>query len=155
MKSVMPLLAESTGDGSAQVVLVVAIIGAIGAIIASALGGAFSSWFARQQERQAIAAAFAGEIQSTVEATNWRHARKAIAQGKAVPVAEHSFPIFEANVAKIGFLPVDLAAKDAVYYSDLGGVFLDFRTLHTTLVKREIYILNADQISCKIWMLWR
>jgi hypothetical protein len=35
-----------------------------------------------------------------------------------IPVAEHSFPVFETNVAEIGLLLVDLAAKVAVFYSD-------------------------------------
>jgi uncharacterized membrane protein YeaQ/YmgE (transglycosylase-associated protein family) len=63
----MVLLAEATGQDSTQVVLWDAIIGAVGAILASALGGAFSSWFARQQERRALAAALAAEMQGVMD----------------------------------------------------------------------------------------
>ncbi len=118
---------------------------AIGAVAAIA-GGAFVQSFARQQERRSVAAAFAGEIQCIVGAINWRSARKTIEQGK-VPSAQPSFPIFEANVSKIGVLPVDLAGKVALFYSNLGGVFLDFRTLHDALVVRTIAILNTNEIK--------
>ena len=106
---------------------------------------AFAQWFARQLERQSIAAAFAGEIQCIVEATNWHDARRDIEQGKAVPVEEHAFPIFEANLSNIGLLPVDLAGKVAVFYSELGGVFQDFRTLLEGLIERK-NVANADHI---------
>jgi len=142
----MLLLTESTGQNSAVVLISVAIIGAIGAIIASAIGGAFGSWFNRQQERQALAAAFAGEILCIVDSINWRTARKTIEEGK-VPRGELSFPIFDANVGKIGFLPVDLAGKVALFYSDLAGVFIDFRTLDAVLIKQELTILNVNEIK--------
>jgi hypothetical protein len=118
---------------------------AIGAV-AAITGGAFAQSFARQQERRSVAAAVAGEIQCIVGAINWRSARKTIEQGK-VPSAQPSFPVFEANVSKIGLLPVDLAGKVALFYSNLVGVFLDFRTLHDALIACTITILNANEIK--------
>ena len=132
-----PLLAASSWPPVIQT-----LIGAVAAVI----GGAFAQWFTWQKERRALAAAFAGEIQCVVEATNFRSARRFIEQGKVLPT-KISFPIFETNVAKIGFLPADLAGRVAVFYSDLGGVFLDFETLDAALIKQTIRIANADEIK--------
>jgi hypothetical protein len=92
-----PLLAASSWPPVVQT--------AIGAVAAIA-GGAFAQWFTWQKSRRALAVAF----QCVVKSSNFRLARQTIAQGK-VPPAEASFAIFEANVAKIGLLPVDLAGK--------------------------------------------
>jgi hypothetical protein len=63
-----------------------------------------------------------------------------------VPNAEQTSPeIFDANRSKIGLLPPDLAAKVVVFYSDLGGIVQDFRTLYAVRVKEEYRIRNADQ----------
>ena len=147
----MPLLVESASDWSSSLtILIVAIIGAIGAIIASAFGGAFSSWFARHQERQAIAAAFAAEIQGFIDAINWREARKGIQQGEMISIGEGFFPVFDAHIAKIGLLPVDLAAKIVVFYTHAGGVVQDLRTLWAALVEKKINIQNTDEIKARL-----
>lgn len=130
MRDMNPLIAASSWAPVVQT--------AIGAIAAIG-GGAFAQSLAWQKDRRALAAAFAGEIRCVVKARNWRLAPQVIAEGK-VPRAEASFPIFEANVAKIGLLPVDLAGKIALFYSDLAGVFLDFKTLHGAVITREIRV---------------
>ena len=118
---------------------------AIGAVAAIA-GGAFTQWFTWQKERRALAAAFAGEIQSVVKAQNFRNLQAMIKQGK-VPSAQPSFPVFDANVGKIGMLPVDLAGRVSVFYSDLAGVYLDLRTLYEALIERKIQIENPEEIK--------
>lgn len=124
------VLAASSWDWAPAILPLVGVfIGAVAAVV----GGAFAQWFNRQLERQSLAAALAGEIQCVVESTNWRDAREDIEQDRVVPVDEHAFPIFEANVAKIGLLPVDLAGKVAVFYSELGAIFQDFRTLRNPI----------------------
>jgi hypothetical protein len=136
---------------------VLPIIGIVIGAVAAIVGGAFAQWFTRQLERQSIAAAFAGEIQCIVEATNWHDARRDIEQGKAVAVEEHAFPIFEANLSKIGLLPVDIAGKVAVFYSELGGVFQDFRTLWERSLNGRTLPMSTTSgpASCSAWMLWR
>jgi hypothetical protein len=144
MASVIPLLAESSWAPAA-----LSIIGVLIGALAAIGGGAFAQWFTRQMERQALAAALAGEIQCVVDARNWHDARKDIEQGKAIPVDERAFPIFEANLAKIGLLPVDLVGKVSVFYSELGGVFQDFRTLWVALIEGKS-IANVDHIRVRL-----
>ena len=134
---------------SSWVPAVLPIIGVFIGAFAAIAGGAFAQWFNRQLERQSLAAALAGEIQCILETTSWQDARRDIEQGKAAPVDEHPFPIFEANVAKIGLLPVDLAGKVAVFYSEVGGVFQDFRTLWTGLMQPTT-VRNLDQIRARL-----
>jgi hypothetical protein len=142
---VTPILATASWAPLVQTI-VGAFIGAGGAIA----GGTFSSWFAQQKERQAIAAALAAEVQCVVEAENWHDARKTLEQGR-VPNAEQTSPeIFDANRSKIGLLPPDLAAKVVVFYSDLGGIVQDFRTLYAVRVKEEYRIRNADEITVRV-----
>jgi hypothetical protein len=129
---------------------VLTIIGTVIGAVAAIVGSAFAQWFSRQLERQALAAALAGEIQCIVEATNWHDARREIEQGKAIEVGEIAFPIFEANVSKIGFLPVDLAGKVSVFYSELGGVFQEFRTLWAALIDRKITITHPDHLRARL-----
>jgi hypothetical protein len=45
------------------------------------------------------------------------------------PIDDHPFPVFEANVGKIGYLPADLAGKVTGFYSYARGIVQDFRTL--------------------------
>jgi hypothetical protein len=69
--------------------------------------------------------------------------------GGRYPVEERAFPIFEANLAKIGLLPVDLVGKVSVFYSELGGVFQDFRTLWLALIEGRT-IANVDYIRTRL-----
>ena len=67
-----------------------------------------------------------------------------------IPSAKPSFPVFETNVGKVGILPVDLAGRVSVFYSDLAGVYLDIQTLYEALIKREIQIGNAEEIKANL-----
>jgi hypothetical protein len=128
---------------------VLSIVGVLVGALAAIGGGAFAQWFTRQLERQSLAAALAGEIQCIVEATNWKDARRDVEQGKVVAVDERAFPIFDANLAKIGLLPADLAGKVAVFYHELGSVFQDFRTLWGALMEGKS-IRNIDQFRTRL-----
>ncbi len=111
---------------SAWPTVIAALIGAVAAIA----GDAFAQWFIWQKERQAVAAALAGEAQSFIEVMDWRKARELILMGHKFAIADHAFSVFEANVGKIGFLPPDLARKVTEFYSYAGGIVQDFQTLH-------------------------
>jgi hypothetical protein len=119
-----PLIAASDWGPFLQTVIG-ALIGAMGAIA----GGAFGSWFTWQNERRSVAAAFAGEIHAILGVVGWRRARDAILKGKGFPIEEHPFPVWEANVSKVGFLPADLAAKVAGFYSLAAGIVQDLKIL--------------------------
>jgi hypothetical protein len=103
-----------------------ALIGAGGAIT----GGAFGSWFTWQKERQSVAAALAGEVPGVINVINLRDACEGLLQGRTFPIDEHPFLVFEANVGKIGLLPVKLAGTVAEFYSIARGIVQDFRTIH-------------------------
>jgi hypothetical protein len=102
------------------------LIGAAGAIA----GGAFGSWFTWQKERQSVAAAFAGEVQATIDVIDWRQILELIPRGYKFPVDDHPFPVFEANIRNIGLLPADLSAKVATYYGHAREIVQDFRTVY-------------------------
>jgi hypothetical protein len=111
---------------------------AIGAT-ASIVGGAFSQWFTWQKERQSLAAALASEVQGFMSIVGSKQIRSRIQEcidrtnetGKAFcykfPIDDHPFPVFEQNVSKIGFLPIDLAEKVAEFYTYARGTVQDFR----------------------------
>jgi hypothetical protein len=109
-------------------ILQTAIGGLIGAAGANA-GGAFGSWFTWQKERQSVSAAFAGEVQALLDVIDWPQILELLPVGYKCPIDDHPFPVFEANVGKIGLLPADLATKVAVFYSFAGGIVQDFRTI--------------------------
>src|SRR5215471_3553135 len=123
-------------------ILQTAIGGAIGAGGAIA-GGAFGSWFNWQHERQAIAAALAGEVEAEISVAEFRQFRPIIesclestkAQGKLVylrfSIDDHPFPVFEQNVSKIGFLPEDLARQVTEFYSYARSSVQDLRILYS------------------------
>jgi len=123
-------------------ILQTAIGGAIGAGGAIA-GGAFGSWFNWQHERQAIAAALAGEVEAAESVAEFRQFRPIIefclqstkAQGKLVylrfSIDDHPFPVFEQNVSKIGFLPEDLARQVTEFYSYARSSVQDLRILYS------------------------
>jgi hypothetical protein len=81
-----------TPDASSWAPAIQALIGTVIGAIAAIIGGAFAQWFTRQLDRQALAAALAGEIQCIVDAINWHDARRDIEQGKAIRVDESAFP---------------------------------------------------------------
>jgi hypothetical protein len=103
-----------------------ALIGATGAIA----GGAFGSWFTWQKERQSVAAAFAGEVQGFIDVINWRQTCEGLLERRKFPIDDHPFPVFEANVGKIGLLPADLAGTVAGFYSHARGMVQDFLTIN-------------------------
>jgi hypothetical protein len=105
------------------------LIGAFGAIA----GGAFGSWFTWQKERQSVAAALAGEVEAFMAVTEWYQTREFISRGYRSPIDDHPFPVFEANVGKIGFLPPDLARDVAGFYS------------HARRVVEEFLIINKGE----------
>jgi hypothetical protein len=123
-------------------ILQTAIGGAIGAGGAIA-GGAFGSWFNWQHERQAIAAALAGEVEAAEAVAEFRQFRPIIesclestkAQGKLVylrfSIDDHPFPVFEQNVSKIGFLPEDLAREVTEFYSYARSSVQDLQILYS------------------------
>jgi hypothetical protein len=123
-KRMNPILAAASWVPAA-LTLVGIIIGAA----ASIAGGAFSQWFTWQKERQSIASALAAEVRVFIEVVNWRDTRELIPKGHVFPIEDHPFPVFEANVGKIGYLPADLAGKVTEFYSYGRGVAQDFRTL--------------------------
>ena len=106
--------------------MVGAAIGTVGAIA----GGTFSSWFARQQERQSIAAAFAGEVQGLMDVIARRQVAERLEQGVQFTISDGPFPVFDANVSKIGLLPPPLASRVIGFYSEAAGAVVDFRTLY-------------------------
>jgi hypothetical protein len=106
-----------TGDSSSP-----SVIGAFGAIA----GGAFGSWFTWQKERQSVAAALAGEVEAFMSVTEWYQTRQFISRGYRSPIDDHPFPVFEANVGKIGFLPPDIARDVAGFYSHARRVVEEF-----------------------------
>jgi hypothetical protein len=105
------------------------LIGAFGAIA----GGAFGSWFTWQKERQSVAAALAGEVEAFVAVTEWYQTREFVSRGYRTQIDDHPFPVFEANVGKIGFLPPDLARDVAGFYS------------HARRVVEEFLIINKGE----------
>src|SRR5580704_7891842 len=105
------------------------LIGAFGAIA----GGAFGSWFTWQKERQSVAAALAGEVEAFMAVTEWYQTRQFISRGYRSAIDDHPFPVFEANVGKIGFLPPDLARDVAGFYS------------HARRVVEEFLIINKGE----------
>jgi hypothetical protein len=105
------------------------LIGAFGAIA----GGAFGSWFTWQKERQSVAAALAGEVEAFMAVTEWYQTREFISRGYRSQIDDHPFPVFEANVGKIGFLPPDLARDVAGFYS------------HARRVVEEFLIINKGE----------
>jgi len=98
MNGMVPLLCSSWWAPILQTAIG-ALIGAAGAIA----GGAFVYWFTWQKERQSVAAAFAGELQGLIDVTEWRQTRELIPLGYKFPIDDHPFPVFEANVGKIGY----------------------------------------------------
>jgi hypothetical protein len=121
-------------------------IGAIAAIGGGAFGDAFASWFTWQKERQAIAAALAGEVEAVKSVTKFRQYRQLIetcieltkANNKLVyfafSVDDHPFPVFEENVNKIGFLSEDLARHVTQFYTYARSAVQDFRTLYSQIL---------------------
>jgi hypothetical protein len=101
------------------------LIGALGAIA----GGAFGSWFTWQKERQSVAAALAGEVQGFMAVMELAKPREFLPLGHRFTVDDHPFPVFEANVGKIGFLPPDLAGDIAGFYSHAREVVHDLLIL--------------------------
>jgi hypothetical protein len=113
-------------------------------------GGAFASWFTWQHERQALASAFAGEVRGFLEVVDWREAREGLLQGKNFPIDDHPFPVFEANVGKIGLLPKDLAGKVAGFYSYARGIVQDFRALWSGKpIDRERLVKGLNDLKNK------
>ena len=132
-----PILASSWWAPILQTIIG-GVIGVGGAIA----GGAFGTWFNWQKERQAIAAALAGEVEAAKSVVEFRQFRPLIesclestkAQGKLVclrfSVDDHPFPVFEQNISKISFLPQDLARQVTEFYSYARSSVQDLRTLY-------------------------
>ena len=76
---------------------------------------------------------------------NWREIREFIRRGYKFPFDDHPFPVFEANVGKIGLLPADLAGEVAGFYSHARGIVQDFLTIN----KGES-ILNEQEIRASL-----
>ena len=112
---------------------------AVGGLLAI-VGGAFGLWFSWQRERQSLAAAFAAEIQAILDVVAWREAREGVLQGKNFPISEDPFPVWKANVGKIGILPPDLASKVTGFYGRTAGMVQDFITLSTRTMGNETQI---------------
>jgi hypothetical protein len=72
--------------------IVQVFIGGLSGAFGAIAGGAFSSWFTWQKERQSIAAAFAGEVQGLIEVVDWREFREGILVDQKFPIDEHAFP---------------------------------------------------------------
>ena len=140
MNGMVPLLCSSWWAPILQTAIG-ALIGAAGAIA----GGAFVYWFTWQKERQSVAAAFAGELQGLIDVTEWRQTRELIPLGYKFPIDDHPFPVFEANVGKIGLLPADLAGEVAGFYSHARGIVQDFQTIN-----RGEPILNEEEIRASL-----
>ena len=140
MNGMVPIIASAWWAPVLQTAIG-ALIGATGAIA----GGAFGSWFTWQKERQSVAAAFAGEVLGFMDAINWRGIREFIARGYKFPIDDHPFPVFEANVGKIGLLPADLAGEVAGFYSHARGIVQDVLTIN-----RGEPILNEEEIRASL-----
>jgi hypothetical protein len=133
-----------------------ALIEALGATIGDALG----SWFNWQKERQNIAAAFAGQIEAPRGIVEYREIRQltercielTTANSELVylrfSVEDPPFPVFEANVNKIGFLPADLAHAVAEYYMYASQPFQTCGTFRLTnsIIGRSRSASNSCEI---------
>jgi hypothetical protein len=73
---------------------------------------------------------FAGEVQGLIDVFGWREFREGILAGQKFPIDEHPFPIFDANVGKIGFLPSPLAGDVAGFYSFAKGIVQDILMIY-------------------------
>jgi hypothetical protein len=62
-----------------------------------------------------------------------------ILKGKGLPIEEHPFPVWEANVSKVGFLPADLAAKAAGFNSLAAGIVQDVADRESTGIQRKSF----------------
>jgi hypothetical protein len=102
---------------------------ALGGFLAIA-GGVLGSWLNWRKERKAVSAAFAGELEGLIDVINWRETSKLIRLGFVLTIDERPFPVFEANIDKIGVLPAPLAGEVSVFYSRARGIFQDFLTLN-------------------------
>jgi hypothetical protein len=137
----MMLLASTSWWPGILQTVIGAVIGAAGAIG----GGAFASWFTWQKERQSVASALAGEVQGFIDVVDSRQIRELIPKGYVFPIDDHPFPVFEANVGKIGALPPDLAAEVASFYSHARGTVQDLRT-----VRNQTAMLNAGEFNERV-----
>jgi hypothetical protein len=52
---------------------------------------------------KSVAAALAGEVQGFIGVTKFYGAQEFLTPGYRSPIDDHPFPVFEANVGKIGF----------------------------------------------------
>jgi hypothetical protein len=123
-----------------------ALIGAVGAVA----GGAFGSWFTWQKERQSVAAAFAAEVQGVLGYLEWDQSCKDLLDGRRFLVGDLHFPVFEANVGKIGLLPSDCAAKVAGFYNYAESIFQDFRLIYKDEIPRESERAFTERLAKKI-----
>jgi hypothetical protein len=73
-----------------------------------------------------MAAAFAGEMQGLIDVIGWREFREGILAGQKFPLDEHPFPVFDANVGKIGLLLAPVAG----FYSFAKGIVQDIRVIY-------------------------
>jgi hypothetical protein len=121
------------------------LIGAFGAIA----GGSFGSWFTWQKERQSVAAAFAAEVQGIVDLIYVRQVLELIPLGYKFAI-EPNFPVFEANIGKIGLLPTELARKVAGFYNYAAGIFLDVRTINNDEITEGTRIRFTQRLTKNI-----
>jgi hypothetical protein len=123
------LLYEATGqtDQNWNVIIgfIATVIGALGAIV----GGAFGSWFSRQQERQALAAALAAEVHGLMDIVEVKHIVRDLEQGVVFDIGDNPLAVFYATVSKVGFLPPPLVSRVVEFYSEAAEVVVDLRTI--------------------------
>jgi hypothetical protein len=78
----------------------------------------------------------AGELQAIMDVFKWRQISELIPRGYKFPIGDNPFPVFDANVGKIGFLPADLAVKVAGFYGYAGGIVQDLGTINSEKIAK-------------------
>ena len=92
-----------------------------------------------------------------IDVIGWREFREGILAGQKFPIDEHPFPIFDANVGKIGFLPAPLAGDVAGFYSFAKGIVQDILVIYKgeftgrvpEMVFRRNLVKTLDKVEAK------
>ncbi|CAI8998722.1 conserved hypothetical protein [Pseudomonas sp. IT-196MI5] len=115
----------------------VVLSGLVGTIIGAAISAIGGEDFRRYRDRQSVAGALAGELDSILKSIPELHIGlkgmlSIVREGGQLPFPEFpqsSNPIFDANTAKIGLLKPDLARDVAYVYGQITAFQTSFHSL--------------------------
>jgi len=146
-----------------------ALSGLIGAVLGAAITTICGEDFRRFRDRQAVAGALAGEIDSILAAIPELHVGLKdmvviLKEGGKLPLPEFpqpSSPIFDANTAKIGLLRPELARDVAFIYGQITAFRASFHLLSKhhqnmspdwsgALLKRCIEMIESNEAKAKL-----